>query len=76
MSRPLLSVITKRAVLFAALLLVACAPHASAKPAEQSVVEPYPRKVYVAAPEAGVRCYIVMDGYPSTVAMSCLAIPR
>lgn len=63
----------RRSLLIATLLLIGCAPHVSAKPSQQEPAKVYPRQIYVATPEPGVRCYIVLDGYPATAAMSCLA---
>lgn len=63
-------------VILAVLLLLGCAPHVSANPAEQGGAKPYSRQVYVANPEPSVRCYIVVDGAPATVAMSCLLVSR
>lgn len=59
-------------VIVTLLLLLGCAPHVSAKPGAQPGSKPYSREVYVAKPEPGVHCYIVIDGAPSTVAISCL----
>lgn len=57
------------------LLMFGCGQDANVQASQTATTKPYQQTVYVADPDPGVRCYIVVDGAPSTVAMSCLRMP-